>query len=83
MFIQQIVDSFIATTRLTAIVGLATAVAGPFLLVTLGGRGNSHLPWYIWATILLLGSAVIIGGLLMYRRDSHDAEDISIRPKNR
>ena len=83
MFIQKIVDNLIAMTRLTAVAGLATAVVGPFLLITLGGREKNHLPWYVWVTILLLGLAVIIGVFMRFRHDSHDAEDISIRPKNR
>ena len=70
-------------TRTAALVGITAAVAGPFLMLTIGGREANNLPWYIWTIVPLFLLVVIGGGILMFRRESHDAEDISIRPKNR
>lgn len=70
-------------TRTAALVGLIVAVMGPFLLLTMGGRDSNNLPWYVWVTIPILLMAVIAVGILMFKRDSHDAEDISISPRNR
>ena len=70
-------------TRTAALVGLIVAVMGPFLLLTMGGRDSNNLPWYVWVTIPILLIAVIAVGILRFKRDSHDAEDISISPRNR
>ena len=70
-------------TRAAALVGLIVAVMGPFLLLTMGGRTSNNLPWYVWVIIPVLLMAVIAVGFLMFKRDSHDAEDISISPRNR
>lgn len=70
-------------TRAAALVGLIAAVMGPFLLLTLSGTDSNILPWYIWVTIPALLVAVVAVGVFMFKRDSHDAEDISISPKNR
>jgi hypothetical protein len=70
-------------TRTAALIGIAAAVTGPFLMLTVGGREANNLPWYIWTIVPLFLLVVIGGGILMFRRESHDAEDISIRPKNR
>ena len=69
-------------TRTAALIGITAAVAGPFLMLTIGGREANNLPWYIWTIVPLFLLIVIGGGILMFRRESHDA-DISIRPKNR
>jgi hypothetical protein len=70
-------------TRAAALIGIILAVAGPFLMLTIGGREANNLPWYIWVIAPLFLLSVIGGGILMFRRESHDAEDISIRPKHR
>ena len=85
MFIQDTVTKFksIATrsfTRSAALIGIILAVVGPFFLFTTGGREANNLPWYIWMIILLLLLAVVGAGFLAFRRESHDAADISISP---
>jgi type IV secretory pathway VirB2 component (pilin) len=70
-------------TRTAALIGIVAAVAGPFLMLTVGGREANNLPWYIWMIVPLLLLVVVSAGFLAFKRESHDAEDISIRPKNR
>ena len=70
-------------TRIAALIGIVAAVAGPFLMLTIGGREANNLPWYIWIIMPLFLLVVVGGGIFMFRHESHDAEDISIRPKNR
>lgn len=70
-------------TRMAALLGITAAVAVPFLMLTIGGREANNLPWYIWTIVPLFLLVVIGGGIMMFKRESHDAEDISIRPKNR
>ena len=69
--------------RAAALVGLIVAVMGPFLLLAMGGRNSNNLPWYVWVIIPVLLIGVIAAGFFMFKRDSHDAEDISISPRNR
>ena len=70
-------------TRVAALVGIVAAIAVPFLMLTVGGREANNLPWYIWTIMPLLLLVVVGGGILMFRHESHDADDISIRPKQR
>jgi hypothetical protein len=62
---------------------VAAALVAPFILLTIGGRQSNNLPWYFWATILLMLLAVVCVGYLRFTRDPHEAEDISIRPGRR
>jgi type IV secretory pathway VirB2 component (pilin) len=70
-------------TRTAALIGIIAAVAGPFLMLTVGGRDANNLPWYVWTIVPLFLLVVVGAGFLAFKRDSHDAEDISIRPKQR
>jgi type IV secretory pathway VirB2 component (pilin) len=70
-------------TRTVALIGIIFAVAGPFLLLTIGGREANNLPWYIWVIAPLVLLTVIAAGFAMFNRTSTEAEDISIRPKPR
>ena len=70
-------------TRTAALIGIVSAVAVPFLMLTVGGREANNMPWYIWIIVPLFLLVVVGGGFLMFKRESHDAEDMSIRPKNR
>lgn len=70
-------------TRTAALIGIVAAVAGPFLMLTVGGRDANNLPWYIWVIVPLLLLVVVGAGFLAFKRESHDADDISIRPKQR
>lgn len=89
MFIQDIAlklkifsaNSFTRTVRAAAILGIIAAVTVPFVLLSFGGRESNSLPWYIWTLIPLALILAVQVGFLMFRRESHDAEDISIRPK--
>jgi hypothetical protein len=62
---------------------VAAALVAPFALLTLGGSQSNNLPWYFWATILLLLLVVICIGFLRFTREPREAEDISIRPGRR
>jgi hypothetical protein len=70
-------------TRTAALIGIIAAVAVPFLMLTVGGRDANNLPWYIWTIVPLFLLVVVGAGFLAFKRESHDAEDISIRPKQR
>jgi hypothetical protein len=67
-------------TRAAALIGIILAVVGPFFLFTTGGREANNLPWYIWLMISLLLLTVVGAGFFAFKRESHDAEDISISP---
>lgn len=88
MSIQDVVSKIkMASTgswpRTVALIGIVLAVAGPFLLLTIGGREASKLPWYVWVMVPLLLLSVIAVGFAMFNRTSTEAADISIRPKTR
>lgn len=70
-------------TRWAGFIGITAAVLVPFLLLTIGGREASNIPWYVWATVPMLLLLVVAVGVLLFNRRESDSEDISIRPKNR
>lgn len=70
-------------TRAAAFIGITIALIGPVLLITNGGRELRHLPWYTWTVLSVLLLLAIIIGFLMFKRISHEAEDISISPDHR
>lgn len=70
-------------SRTAAFIGIAAAVLGPFLLLTIGGREASNIPWYVWAIIPLMLLLVVAAGVLIFNRRKSDSQDISISPKNR
>ena len=69
--------------RLAAFVAIIAAVAGPYLMLTTGGRDASDLPWYIWMIGPVFLAVVVLGGFLMFNRNPQDAEAISISPERR
>lgn len=69
--------------RTAVLVGIIAAVAGPFLMLTIGGREANNLPWYIWIIIPLVLLIAVAVGFLGFKRDAHDAQDISISPNRR
>ena len=87
MFIQEVVmkvkNSNSMLIRAAALIGIIAAVAVPFLMLTVGGREANNMPWYVWMIVPLFLLIVLAAGFLMFRRESHEAEDISIRPKSR
>ena len=70
-------------TRTAALVGIIAAVTGPFLMLAIGGREANNLPWYIWMIIPMVLLIVVAAGFLAFKREAHDAEDISISPNRR
>ncbi len=70
-------------TRTAVLMGIIAAVTGPFLILTVGGRDANNLPWYVWTMIPLILLVVLTAGYLAFKRDSTDAEAISIRPRSR
>jgi hypothetical protein len=87
MSIQQVVIKVKNTSsqfvRVAALIGILAAVSIPFLMLTVGGREANNLPWYVWMIVPLFLFIVLAAGFLKFRRESHEAEDISIRPKPR
>ena len=83
MSIQGIVTKNSLLIRAAALIGIIAAVAVPFLMLTIGGREANNLPWYVWVIVPLFLLTVLAAGFLMFRHESHEAEDISIRPKSR
>lgn len=71
-------NSYTETMRAAASIGILAAATIPFILLTVGGRGASPLPWYIWTIMLLLLLLVIGRGRYLFLLDSYEAEAISI-----
>jgi hypothetical protein len=74
-------NSFTSAGRAAPFIGLVVAAGGPFMLIALGGRETSNLPWYVWTIMLLLLLLVIGRGRYMFMLDSREAESISISPR--
>ena len=69
--------------RLAALLGLLGAVVGPFVLFSIGGddpasAGNQGFPWYFLVIVILIVLVLIGVGFLLFTRESHHAEEISI-----
>jgi hypothetical protein len=62
---------------------IAGALAGPFMLLTAGGREANNLPWYVWTTVPVLLLMVVSVGFFRFARASRVAECISISPDRR
>lgn len=74
--------------RVALLVGLIGAVVGPFVLLAVGGRdpgnpGQPNLPWYFLAIVLALVLVIIGVGFVLFTRESHHDEEISINPDAR
>jgi hypothetical protein len=88
MSVQDVMLQFKAAStnslaRAAAFVAVVVAVAGPYLMLTAGGRDASDLPWYIWIIGPVFLTVVVLGGFLMFNRKPLDAEAISISPERR
>jgi hypothetical protein len=69
--------------RIALLLGLLGAIVGPFLLFSIGGDSASDqqgLPWYFLAIVILVVLVIMGIGFLMFTRDSHHDEEISIHP---
>jgi len=74
--------------RIALVVGLVGAVVGPFVLLAIGGRdpGNPNapfLPWYFLAIVLVVVLVIVGVGFVLFTRESHYEDDISISPEHR
>lgn len=73
--------------RVALVLGLLGAIVGPFLLLAVGGRepGSSQpaLPWYFLVIVLVLLLVIMGVGFLMFTRESHHEDEISISPEQR
>jgi hypothetical protein len=71
--------------RVALLLGLIGAVVGPFVLLAVGGSGQPNstqpnLPWYFLVIVLLLLLVIVAAGFVMFTRESHYEEEISISP---
>lgn len=73
--------------RIALAAGLVGVVVGPFVLLAIGGRdpGNPNapiLPWYFLAIVLVLVLAIVGAGFVLFTRESHYEDEISISPEH-
>ncbi|HSE36201.1 MAG TPA: hypothetical protein VLG74_02795 [Blastocatellia bacterium] len=73
--------------RIALVAGLVGVVVGPFVLLAIGGRdpGNPNapnLPWYFLAIVLVLVLAIVGAGFVLFTRESHYEDEISISPEH-
>lgn len=71
--------------RIALVAGLVGAVVGPFVLLAIGGRDPSSpnapiLPWYFLAIVLVLVLVIVGAGFVLFTRESHYEDEISISP---
>jgi hypothetical protein len=71
--------------RIALAAGLVGVVVGPFVLLAIGGRdpGNPNapnLPWYFLLIVLVLVLAIVGAGFVLFTRESHYEDEISISP---
>jgi hypothetical protein len=74
--------------RAALLLGLIGAVVGPFVLLAIGGRDpgrpdQPNLPWYFLAIVLVLVLVIVGVGFVLFTRESHYEEEISISPDAR
>jgi hypothetical protein len=73
--------------RVALLVGLVGAVAGPFVLLALGGAdptnpSQPNLPWYFLVIVILLVLVIVGVGFVLFTRESHYDDEISISPEH-
>jgi MFS family permease len=71
--------------RLAMLIGLLGAIVGPFVLFAIGGDSSDEasqqgLPWYFLVIVILLVLVIISLGFLMFMRESHHGQDLSLHP---
>ena len=74
--------------RVALVIGLLGAIVGPFVLLAIGGRDPNrpdqpNLPWYFLAIVLVLVLVIVGVGFVLFTRESHYDEEISINPDAR
>jgi len=67
--------------------GLIGVVVGPFVLLAIGGRDPNNpdapnLPWYFLVIVLVLVLAIVGAGFVLFTRESHYEDEISISPEH-
>src|SRR4029077_16556875 len=73
--------------RIVLVAGLVGAVVLPFVLLAIGGRDPSTpnapgLPWYFLAIVLVLVLVIVGVGFVLFTRESHYDDEISISPEH-
>ncbi len=73
--------------RVALVAGLVGVIVGPFVLLAIGGRDPSTpnapiLPWYFLAIVLILVLAIVGAGFVLFTRESHYDDEISISPEH-
>ncbi|MEK6320808.1 MAG: hypothetical protein AABN33_03900 [Acidobacteriota bacterium] len=73
--------------RIALVVGLVGAVVGPFVLLAIGGRDPNNpnapfLPWYFLAIVLVVVLVIVGVGFVLFTRESHYEDEISISPEH-
>jgi hypothetical protein len=73
--------------RIALVAGLVGVVVGPFILLAIGGRDSStpnapNLPWYFLAIVLVLVLVIVGVGFVLFTRESHYDDEISISPEH-
>ncbi|MEW6127030.1 MAG: hypothetical protein AB1757_08325 [Acidobacteriota bacterium] len=71
--------------RVALLIGLLGTIIGPFVLFSIGGNNPNDasqqgLPWYFLVIVILVVLVIIGLGFLMFMRESHHNEEISIHP---
>ena len=72
--------------RIALLAGLMGAVIGPFALFSFEGNGaeqtnEQQFPWYFLVIVILLVLVIMGIGFLMFTRESHNAEEVSLNPR--
>jgi len=73
--------------RVALLLGLVGAIVGPFVLLAIGGRDSANpnaptLPWYFLVIVLVLVLVIVGVGFVLFTRESHYDEEISISPEH-
>ena len=73
--------------RVALLIGLVGAVVGPFVLLAVGGNdpnnpNQANLPWYFLVIVILVVLAIVGVGFVLFTRESHYDEEISISPEH-
>ena len=73
--------------RIALAAGLVGVVVLPFVLLAIGGRDPSTpnapgLPWYFLAIVLVLLLVIVGVGFVLFTRESHYDDEISISPEH-
>ena len=73
--------------RIALLIGLVGAIVGPFVLLALGGSDPTNpsapnLPWYFLVIVIVLVLVIVGVGFVLFTRESHYEEEISISPEH-